>query len=185
VLQSLPAAVAVSLFAGSSLLTHPQQAHANEIATGKDDGAKRSTLVRMYNDTGCVLDIHANKLDHGKWTPDSDPSVKRTQIVKHEGVDYEAIPAGSKSVQKNSSTSWESQSAGSMTGTEGTVEWRTRDCDDETLSSKSVKVHWSNPFFGANSYTFVTDPGLKGYLQNFAYNGKGNNAGAAVTITRS
>jgi len=183
--RTLSTLLVMSVAVGFSSLAYPNPAHANEMATGEDDGASRSTLVKLRNHSGCVLTLRDAHVDRGKWTPDSDPTTKFKQIIRQDGAEFEAVPAGENSVAKNGHTSWESQSAGFMTGTAGSVEWQTKDCDETELDAKRVVVHWNNPFIGGNSYDFEVDPGLKAYLQNFDFNGKGENASASVTVGRA
>ena len=99
----------------------------------------------LMNFTGEKLLRKEHNLDHGIWTPDD------TAPPLGEEVD-----------------SWESESNGFMTGTEGTALY--------TGPSGSVKLWWNNPFVGSNK--FSATPSGKYFLRAL----EGPATGSNVTV---
>ncbi|MEU3563012.1 aegerolysin family protein [Kitasatospora sp. NPDC006786] len=87
--------------------------------------ADRSTKVTLSNNSGSGLTKTWEKLDHGCWTNDMLPS------------DY---------VPNTKSASWQSESCGFATGTEGNITYTLADGGE-------VKLHWNNPYWGSNDYS--------------------------------
>lgn len=88
--------------------------------------ATRSTHVTLDNLAGRRnLRRTAHSLDHGEWT------TQPPQLIGNQGT-------------------WESESDGFATGTEGRVTYQIEDVDGNRLGE--VRLHWNNPFIGSNSY---------------------------------
>jgi hypothetical protein len=101
--------------------------------------AARSTDVRLINLTGCDLTRFDYGLDHGEWTNEPPWLIIASQIG-----------------------SWESESNGFMTGTEGHAAFLTSDCTNRALRHKVIRVYWDNPYVGSNSYDYNgTDPAFR------------------------
>jgi hypothetical protein len=103
------------------------------------DAAARSTNVTLVNQTGCDLNRTSEHLIHGAYS-----IVPPTLIrIGEQGI-------------------WRSRSKGIATGTEGRVTYRTSDCENRNLKQKDIRMHWDNPFIGANSYDDNgTDPAFR------------------------
>ncbi|MFI2610945.1 hypothetical protein [Kitasatospora sp. NPDC018619] len=91
--------------------------------------AARSTSVSLQNRTGCNLVLEQRDLPHGIWT-------------------Y-AAPA---QIGRDQSAAWASESNGILTGTEASVRYTTASCLTPSNDNRQVKLHWDNPYAGANSY---------------------------------
>ncbi|WP_030062057.1 hypothetical protein [Streptomyces novaecaesareae] len=115
--------------------------------------AARSTTVHLHNGTGCTLYRADYSLAHGIWTQAQEPP----QTV---GNGWGAV--------------FQSESNGFMTGTEGTVTFRTYDCEEGWRNGRAVVLHWANPYAGSNSYDEAgTDLGA---FRTTRDGGTGNNA---------
>ncbi|MGX4734984.1 hypothetical protein ACI1MP_00490 [Kitasatospora griseola] len=115
--------------------------------------AARSTAVKLNNWTGCTLTRENWWLSHGIWT--FDPPVH---------------------IYNGQQGSWASESNGFATGTEGYARFFAENCANPVLNSRSIQVHWNNPYVGSNSYdSNGTD--VKFYVPQPA-GGGGNNATA-------
>ena len=110
--------------------------------------AARSTHVILVNDTGFALSLTGSNLAHGEWSTGAAPSA---------------------SIAPDSTASWQSESDGFATGTEGTAEYAV------VGTGASLGFHWDNPFIGANSYDQSAPVGL-----SLARSGGGGN-NATVT----
>lgn len=87
--------------------------------------ATRSTRITLVNDTDEDLTLTSSSLDHGEW---SDGFESPVNIGPHAAAVFQ------------------SESAGFMTGTEGTVTYAIGGDGDE------ITVHWDNPFAGSNTH---------------------------------
>ncbi|MEU9077990.1 hypothetical protein [Kitasatospora sp. NPDC048538] len=114
------------LGAGTGFGTAPPPAQASVRAA-------RSTTVVLNNTSDRALVLTSDNLDHGCWT--------------HEP------PAR---IEAGASASWESESCGFMTGTEGSAFFA---IDGE--SGPDLRIHWDNPFYGSNSYSETVPSGYK------------------------
>ena len=94
--------------------------------------AARSTEINFFNGTFHTLTKIADDLSHGEWTTPP-PNV----------------------IPPQTNVTWESESNGFLTGTEGTVTYQISD-DLGDLGGVpppfEVHLHWDNPFIGSNSY---------------------------------
>ncbi|MET9415556.1 hypothetical protein ABZY03_15490 [Streptomyces klenkii] len=114
--------------------------------------AARSTQVKFHNGTGCQLNRQSHGLDHGIWTQGQEP------------------PA---TVYNTWDVSWQSESNGFMTGTEGSVTYRTSNCEEDWRNDRTIRFHWNNPYVGGNGYdTDGTDNTFRKVIEG----GGGNNA---------
>ena len=98
--------------------------------------AARSTTVNLTNNADVALVRNSGSLSHGEW--DTEPPLR---------------------VEVGQSVSWESESDGVATGTEGEVFY-----DIETAPGQTggqAHFHWDNPFIGSNSYDESTPDGYK------------------------
>jgi hypothetical protein len=114
--------------------------------------AARSVIVNFANLSDTALVLAGDNLDHGCWTVQP--------------------PAR---IEAGSTVTWESESCGFLTGTEG-------EADFTIETGGSAHFHWDNPFAGSNSYDeSVIGPG---YLANHS-GGGGNNATVFFTFNCS
>ncbi|GGR51058.1 hypothetical protein WEB32_34810 [Streptomyces netropsis] len=115
--------------------------------------AARSTEVKFHNGTGCQLIRQSYGLDHGIWSQGQEPphTVSNTQDV-----------------------SWKSESNGFMTGTEGSVTYRTSNCEEGWRNDRPVRFHWNNPYAGSNGYDI--DGTDRGAFREVRQGGSGDNA---------
>lgn len=111
--------------------------------------AARSTAVSLKNSTGTMLFRSWTNLDHGCWTNGQLPP---------------------ESVSRWTTRSWQSESCGMMTGTEGEAKY--------SLGGGELVVRWNNPYIGSNSYS-CSAPG--GYHCGWT-GGSGNNAQVAFEV---
>jgi hypothetical protein len=88
--------------------------------------AARSVSVSFTNKSGVALTFGGSSLLHGEWTTEPPARIEAGQTV-----------------------SWESESNGVATGTEGTAYY---DVEGLGITSRSL-FHWDNPFIGSNSYS--------------------------------
>lgn len=93
--------------------------------------ASRSATVTFDNQTDHAMTRTTIKLSGGTWTQDHYPP--------------ETIPA-------NGSGTWQSESDGMMTGTEGYAQYHLE-------GAGTVEVSWDVPFAGSNSYSDSAPPG--------------------------
>ena len=109
----------------------------------------RSTTITIVNRSNSPIACGDAVLDAGEWAnhpPDT-------------------IPAGA-------SSAWRTQSAGAMTGTEGSTSY--------TNGSSTITVRWSNPYLGSNSASCDAGAGFTCTVTN----GSGNDASITVTLTK-
>ncbi|MCM2387319.1 aegerolysin family protein [Streptomyces albipurpureus] len=143
--------------AGMSVLA-PNAAAAekpNSVATAKSPvgvQAARSTKVVVVNKTGTNLQRSWTDLAHGCWTNG-------------------ALPPDN--ISDDRTISWQSESCGFMTGTEGTAKY--------SLSGGEVNFYWNNPYAGRNSYDCSAPAGYRCQVSG----GGGNNAVVTMTLTRN
>ena len=90
--------------------------------------AARSVFVNFVNNSDVALTRGAGSLSHGIWT--NEPPLR---------------------IEAGSTVSWESESDGFATGTEGEVTYNI-EFGPGQLSTESAHFHWDNPFVGSNSY---------------------------------
>jgi hypothetical protein len=121
--------------------------------------AARSVQAFVTNRTGCMMTLFSESLPHGIWT-----TVPEFQI-----------PNGTAS-------SWESESDGLWTGTEGTATYRLSNCADPAQNLKFAVFHWDDPYATSNEYDNVgTTPGV--HIARTG--GSGNNATVSWFVTTS
>ncbi|MEU8149258.1 hypothetical protein [Nonomuraea sp. NPDC048901] len=95
--------------------------------------------VFLSNHTGCDLVLVTARLDHGEWSRRPPARIKSGRLV-----------------------SWESESNGVATGTEGEADYITENCDPSSNNTKRIHAHWDNPAFGSNSGDAAgTDPAFR------------------------
>lgn len=112
--------------------------------------AARSTQIKFHNGTGCQLNLQSYGLDHGIWSQEPPATVHNTGDV-----------------------SWQSESNGFMTGTEGSVTYKTSNCEEGWRNDRTIRLHWNNPYVGSNGRdTDGTDSGFRAVFEG----GGGNNA---------
>ncbi|WP_441247952.1 Crystal protein ET79 [Kitasatospora sp. McL0602] len=113
-------------------LTGPANAvrNASAVIPVSDGSPARSTQVTVYNNSGHILGRTSVGLDHGIWSGSQLPP--------------SLINPGTRAV-------WSSESAGFMTGTEGSADYF-------MAGVGPVTITWDNPYSGHNGYT-CTPPG--------------------------
>ena len=111
----------------------------------------RSATIKLQNKTKSKLSLTGAKLSHGVWSENQYPP--------------ESIEAGG-------SGTWESESDGFMTGTQGSASYH-------LVDSGTVTVSWDNPYAGSNSYS---DSAPKGFTISRT-GGSGDNAVVTFTLT--
>jgi hypothetical protein len=114
------------------------------VASSYAEAAARSVHVLFNNQSDTALVRTNENLDHGCWT--SEPPAR---------------------IEANSSVSWQSESCGFATGTEG-------EADYSIPSGGTAHFHWDNPFAGSNSYDASTS--VVGYTAAPAGDGSGDNS---------
>ncbi|WP_374775251.1 Crystal protein ET79 [Streptomyces sp. NBC_01310] len=132
-------------------------ARAAATPAGTQDGsfsanAARSTTVKLQNRTPNTMDRTSSSLAHGTWTENMIPPDR-------------VYPFGD--------GTWQSESNGFMTGTEGAAVY-------SMLDVGNVSIGWNNPFSGSNSYYCTVPEGFtcrKG-------GGSGDNASVTFTVTK-
>ncbi|MBB4893226.1 hypothetical protein FHS39_002257 [Streptomyces olivoverticillatus] len=112
--------------------------------------AARSTQVQFHNGTGCTLTRADYGLAHGIWSQEPPAVVYNTGDV-----------------------SWQSESNGFMTGTEGSITFTTSNCEEGWRNGRAIRFHWDNPFAGSNGYD---TNGTDGAFRNVIQGGGGDNA---------
>lgn len=114
--------------------------------------AARSTKVKFHNGTGCQLNRQSYGLAHGIWSQGQEP------------------PA---TVYNTGDESWQSESNGFMTGTEGFVSFQTSNCEEDWRNGRTIRLHWNNPYVGGNGRdTDGTDQSFRAVFEG----GGGDNA---------
>jgi hypothetical protein len=116
--------------------------------------ASRSTTVKFQNLTDLDLHLADARLEHGVWTQNMYPPKK---------------------IHGESKATWESESDGFMTGTEGRVTY--------TLGlpeTGHLTISWDNPYTGSNKY-HCSAP--KGFTLTHT-GGSGNNANVTFTFKK-
>ena len=100
--------------------------------------AERTVVVYLSNLSGCTMTRAAASLSHGVWT--ITPAVQ---------------------IANNTTSEWESESNGVLTGTEGTATYVLGNCANPAQNAKLAIFHWDNPYVGSNTYdTSGTTPGV-------------------------
>ena len=112
--------------------------------------ASRSTTVKFQNNTDLPMTLINAKLSHGAWSQNLYPP---------------------ENIAPNGTGTWESQSDGFMTGTEGTATYMLGNVGD-------VTVDWENPFAGSNKYSSSAPNGYE--LSHSG--GGGDNANVTFTL---
>ena len=118
--------------------------------------AARSVFVNFTNNIDLALVRNNDSLSHGIWTnrpPDR--------------------------IEAGSAVSWESESSGVLTGTEGEITYDIETAPGQT--GGSVHLHWDNPFVGSNSYDESAPYGYK--FDTPPSGGDGDNATKNWTVT--
>jgi len=93
--------------------------------------AARSVTVNFVNNSDVALILDSASLSHGIWT--TQPPVR---------------------IEAGTTVSWESESSGVATGTEGEATFKIETGPGQT--DGSAHFHWDNPFVGSNSYDEAT-----------------------------
>ncbi|MFD0887064.1 hypothetical protein ACFQ08_21160 [Streptosporangium algeriense] len=138
------AGIAAGLAAATLLVPATANASAAEPPASS---AARSTDVNFHNDTDCTLVQIGKETYHGIWVIEPNAS-----IAPH------------------SSDHFKTESDGFLTGTEAAIKYRATNC---SRAGKEVRFHWSNPYYGRNSYDFN---GTDGAFTTRYTGGNGNNA---------
>ncbi|MFI6108153.1 Crystal protein ET79 [Streptomyces sp. NPDC051310] len=145
---------AALLLGGTAALTSPATASPALPAPRTDAPlgaqAARSTTVEFDNRTASGMQRIQAELQHGCWT----------SLVP------EYIPG-------NRLRSWESESCGMMTGTEGRASF--------SVAGGEVAVHWNNPYVGSNGYSCTAPAGYRCVRDSST--GGGNNATVRFTLS--
>ncbi|MFM2485255.1 aegerolysin family protein [Celerinatantimonas yamalensis] len=115
--------------------------------------ASRSTVVKFQNETDLTLTRSNAELPHGVWSSNMYPP---------------------ETVEANSTVTWESESDGFMTGTEGTASYNE--------SNITITINWDNPFVGDNSYSCSSSDNTYTIHQESGTGG-GDNATVTFTLT--
>ncbi|MFI9235370.1 aegerolysin family protein [Streptomyces sp. NPDC053079] len=121
--------------------------------------AARSVEVFMTNSTRCDLVLITARLDHGEWTRRPPAFIERGDTI-----------------------TWESESNGVLTGTEGEADFVTQGCRNPANNTKRLHLHWNNPYVGSNSYDTA---GTDGAFRVTIVGGSGNHAGVQFTFIGS
>lgn len=109
--------------------------------------AARSVVVTLVNRSSVALVRDAYNLSHGMW--DTDPPAR---------------------VEAYSTVTWESESDGVLTGTEGTADFHVEAAPGQI--GGPVHLHWDDPYAGSNSYDESAPQGY-GFIRT---GGDGDNA---------
>jgi hypothetical protein len=151
-LRRLGGVIVAGLLAGGVMASPADASTGTELAR-----AARSVEVFLSNNTGCALRLVSARLDHGEWTRQPPAEIRVGRLV-----------------------SWESESNGIATGTEGEADYITHSCDVANNNTKRVHLHWNNPFVGGNSYDAAgTDPAFHVNIVG----GSGHHAGVQFTFS--
>eukprot|EP01084_Bolivina_argentea_P262932 444863_1 len=111
--------------------------------------AARSVWVQFKNETAYTIKETSYGLDHGIWTTSS-PS----------------------KIPPNSTKSWQSESNGLWTGTEGYCRYE--------INGKTFRIRWNNPYAGSNDY-YCSSP--EGFTVSYR-GGSGDNADVYFKIVK-
>jgi hypothetical protein len=98
--------------------------------------ASRSVTVNFVNSSDVALIGASGSLSHGIWT--HQPPTR---------------------IEAGATVSWESESSGVLTGTEGEVTYQIETGPGQTAGT--AHFHWDNPFVGSNSYDEAVPVGYK------------------------
>lgn len=95
----------------------------------------RSVKANLHNNTGYYLQILPDSISllHGEWT-----TYPPAQIA----------PGGT--------GTWQTDSDGFLTGTEGSLKYQFVDLRTTPASIQYVKCYWDDPYAGSNSYSITT-----------------------------
>ncbi|GAA2008604.1 hypothetical protein [Catenulispora subtropica] len=121
--------------------------------------AARSVQAFVTNDSGCTMTLFSDSLSGGIWT------------IMPEFT----VPNGA-------ATSWESESNGLWTGTEGVATYRLGNCVDPAQNLKFAVFHWDDPYATSNEYDNV---GTSSGVHITRSGGSGNNAIVNWVVTTS
>jgi uncharacterized protein (DUF2147 family) len=123
--------------------------------------ASRSTTVIVRNQSNAALVRTSWELAHGIWSNDQLPP--------------EQIAAGTPAAP--GTATWESESQGFATGTEGQAVYTFPD------GNTTVTIYWDNPYSGSNAYRITfSGPGAGSYRGSYT-GGDGDNATVTFTIS--
>eukprot|EP01084_Bolivina_argentea_P123085 218157_1 len=104
-----------------------------------------------------------------KFTNETDYTIKETSFGLHHGIWTHSSPS---EIKSNSSKTWQTESSGFMTGTEGYASYK--------IDGKTFRITWNNPYAGGNSYYCSSPTGF-----NVSYSGgHGDNADVYFKITK-
>ncbi|TFL07191.1 hypothetical protein BDV98DRAFT_557421 [Pterulicium gracile] len=134
----------------------PSDVVASSDSSANVNAASRSVLVKFTNSSVAFLGRTSWKLDHGIWTDDSLPP--------------ENIAMGGVTV------SWESESDGFMTGTEGSVVYTFPD------GQTTITIYWDNPWATGNVYSVTLSGPLSSQYSGTYTGGSDDNATVEVTL---
>lgn len=123
--------------------------------------AARSTNVIFINESGAALVRSFWNLSHGIWSQDVLPP--------------EQIAAGTPT--NPATATWESESQGFATGTEGQAAYTFPD------GQTTVAIYWDNPYSGSNGYGITFSGPDAGSYQGSYTGGEGDNATVTFTIS--
>ena len=102
----------------------------------------RSVKATLHNNTRFYLELlpDAMSLLHGEWT-----TYPPAQIAPGE------------------TGSWQTDSGGFMTGTEGSLKYQFVDTESTSPLIQSLKCYWDDPYAGGNNYSISSStPDVKG-----------------------
>ncbi len=112
-----------------------------------------SVTSTFVNNSGSALIGIGGQLDHGEWTNNNKPPAR---------------------IEAGETVSWESESDGIATGTEGEVQYQIEG------TSITMNLHWDDPFVGSNSFD-ITGLDNVGY-HTTADGQQGDNVSASYSI---
>ncbi|KAF7333177.1 Crystal protein ET79 [Mycena venus] len=116
----------------------------------------RSVTVKFTNNSGGIVTRSSASLAGGVWTTNQYPP--------------DTISAGA-------TGSWESESDGLWTGTEGTVVY--------TLPGAAITIYWNNPQVGSNDYSITIAGAEAASYKGSHTGGDGNNATVNFTLAKA
>ncbi|XKM38265.1 aegerolysin family protein (plasmid) [Rhizobium ruizarguesonis] len=123
---------------------------------GPIERSARSAVIQLHNQTSAILQLQQDTLtlEHGEWVIYPPANIYPGQIG-----------------------SWQTDSNGFMTGTEGRCTYQF--IAGSTIAN--VKLHWDNPYVGGNSYSIgVTPPPYSGDYSG----GSGDNSTVTYKVYR-
>ena len=123
--------------------------------------AARSTTIIVNNESNAALVRSSWNLLHGIWSRDQLPP--------------EHILAGTPA--SPFTVTWESESQGAATGTEGQVVYTFPD------GQTTVTIYWDNPYIGSNGYNITFSGPHAGTHQGGFTEGDDDNATVTFTIS--